>query len=85
MTIQNQINASCYGLTGTAANGLIDVAGAGGTGFYHYYLEVFTPPNNWSAAGNTPGPNIYTGNPVTFINMEADSFRVRTIEGVSIA
>jgi gliding motility-associated-like protein len=81
--IDTLINATCNGMSSTTTDGSIEVVGVGGTGFYHYYLEVFTPPNNWSAAGNTPGPNIYTSNPVTFINMDVDSFRVRTVEGVS--
>ena len=40
VTIDSQINASCYGLTGTAVDGSIDVTAVGGTGYYHYILEI---------------------------------------------
>ena len=91
----NQVNTSCYGMTGAppspnTPDGSIDVSAVGGTGYYHYILEIFLPSTSiWMSQGNFPNSGfplftpLYTALPGNFSAMSADSFRVRTVEGVS--
>ena len=79
LSLINTTDVSCYG----QEDGSTIPQGTGGTGYYHYFLQIFNPTfNTWQQIAQSPASGGYTNGLVQFTQLTPDSFRVLMIDSL---